>query len=356
MAGDQALRQLPVLQSADTAELKYGKMSFTLESGANFFSRRDDFSYVFSYLGNTSLPVVEGPRTNYDSLGGGGEIAVDYSINEKYSIEFSFQGASASSERSSSLVSTFPTFGKIYIMPVIDGQNFELNDQLLNLPDSYFRTKLDYESWYVDTFLGLNRAVIKKANTELYGIVGMAYAHFEQDFEHKVIGTNAVSPPLLGISSSDLDEELWDNLYGLRGGFRLKRKITKRFYIEGSIFGGAYYRKSKLDADQKLINVFAASGGINRNIKASENDRDDHFVPMSEGTFKVRYKINDQWDLAFSSSASAWWCMSNVNNPKPMFGGINLSSGGNRIDQVVHIGDNDRLMDYHLGLAITFRH
>ncbi len=48
--------------------------------------------------------------------------------------------------------------------------------------------------------------------------------------------------------------------------------------------------------------------------------------------------------------------MSNINNPKPMSGGINLISGGNRIDRVVHIGDDDRLIDYHLGLAITFRH
>ncbi len=353
MAGDQTLRQVPILQPSDTRELKYGTMSFTLESGANFLSRRDDFGYVFSILAEvlppglssvgSHFPVIEGPCTNYDSLGGGSEITVGYPINDKYSIEFSFQGASASSGRSSSLVPTFPTLG--YIVPVIDGQNIGVNDdQLVSLSLLSGRTKLDYESWYVDTFLGLNRTVLKNTNTELQGIVGLAYAHFEQDFEHKMIGT--------GPSSSNLDEDLRDNLFGLKGGLRLSRRVTRKIQIEGSVFGGAYYRKSKLDADQELINVSA----IYRDINASVNDRNSHFVPMSEGILKVRYKINDQWDLAFSSGASAWWCMSNVNNPKPMSGFVNIMSGGNRIDRVVHIGDDDRLMDYHLGLAITFRH
>ncbi len=254
-------------------------------------------------------------------------------------------------------MSTFPTLfttvGKIYIVPVIDGQSFESNDQLLVLPSNQFRTKLDYESWYVDTFLGLNRTVLKKTNTELHAIVGLSYAHFEQDFEHEITGTNTFT---LSPARNDLDEDLRDDLFGLKGGVRMCRRVTRKFQIEGSVFGGGYYRKSKLDADQTLIDVFAVSGGVIRDINASVNDRDSHFVPMSEGTLKVKYKISDQWDLAFSSSVSAWWRMSNMNNPKPMSGGINLISGGNRIDRVVHIGDDDRLIDYHLGLAITFRH
>ncbi len=283
MAGDQTLQQVPNLQPTDTIELKYGKMSFTLEGGANFLSRRDDFGYVFGFLGTPGFPI-EGPRTNYDSLGGGGEITVGYHINDKHSIEFSFQGASASSERSSSLVSTFPTLfttvGKIYIVPVIDGQSFESNDQLLVLPSNQFRTKLDYESWYVDTFLGLNRTVLKKTNTELHAIVGLSYAHFEQDFEHEITGTNTST---FSPARNDLDEDLRDDLFGLKGGVRMCRRVTRKFQIEGSVFGGGYYRKSKLDADQTLIDVFAVSGGVIRDINASVNNRDSHFVPMSEG-------------------------------------------------------------------------
>lgn len=352
VARDQILQQIPILQPADTTETKYGKLSFTLESGGNFLSRRDSFGYVYSFssiVGNDVL--FEGQRINYDSLGGSGKFTIGYPINDRLTLEFSFQGASAGSERSSRLES-LGGGGHFQVVPVIDGQSFESNDQFL-LINSKFRTKLEYESWYVDTFLGLDRTVFKKTNTELHGIVGLSYAHFEQDFEHQVAGINTfISLPV----RSDLDEDLRDNLFGLKGGFRMSRRVTKRFQIEGSVFGGAYCRKSKLDADQTLINVAAVSGGLVRDINASVNDRDSHFVPMSEGTLKVKYKINDRWGLTFSSGASAWWCMSKVNNPEPRSGTVNLSSGGNQIDEPVHIGSSDRLIDYHAGFAITFRH
>ncbi len=90
MAGDQTLQQVPNLQPTDTIELKYGKMSFTLEGGANFLSRRDDFGYVFGFLGTPGFPI-EGPRTNYDSLGGG-EITVGYHINDKHQLSSHSRG------------------------------------------------------------------------------------------------------------------------------------------------------------------------------------------------------------------------------------------------------------------------
>ncbi|MCP4269349.1 MAG: hypothetical protein GY777_27895 [Candidatus Brocadiaceae bacterium] len=349
MAGDQTLQQTPSLQT-DTIELKYGKMSFTLESGANFLSRRDSFGYVFSFASTGGTPVTGGQRINYDSLGGSGKFTIGYPIKDNLSLEFSFQGTSAGSERSGRLVSVNGG-GHFDGVPVIDGQRFDSNDQLLLLYGNY-RTKLEYESWNIDTFIGLDRTALKKSNTELHTIVGMSYVHFEQDFEHEAIGTNTLaSLPV----SSDLDEDLRDNLFGLKGGLRLNSRVTRKIQIEGSVFGGAYYRKSKLDADQELINVSAVSGGTIRDINASVNDRDNHFVPMTEGTLKVKYKINDRWNLAFSSGVNAWWNMSRVNNPRPRSGNIDLT-GNNFIDEPTHIDNDDRLMDYHIGLAIMFRH
>ena len=288
---------------------------------------------------------------------------IGYPINDKYSIEFSLQGASASSERTSQLLSN--TGGVIHTVPVIDGQSFGhifqgnpvKSDQqvlfIIGSPDANrnLRTKLDYETWYVDTFLGLDRTVLKKTNTELHGIVGLAYAHFDQDFEHEITGTHILN----GIhSSSVLDEDLRDNLFGVKGGLRLNCRVTKRFQIEGSVLGGAYYRKSKLEAGQTLKNLLIGGqvGGVY--YSAFVNDHDSHFVRRAEGNLKVKYKINDRWGLSFSSGVDAWWRMSKVNNP--MSGSSNFTGTSAPIDRRVHIGDDDRLMDYHASFAITLRH
>jgi hypothetical protein len=358
-AGDETLQQIPISQT-DPIELKYGKMSFTLESSAKFLSRRDDFGYLIAADASTAAsPIIGRPRTNYDSLGGGGKLTVNRLLDDRSSLEFSFQGASVSSERTSRIRSI--TGGILHGVPVIDGQSFRGNPfspshQVLLITGTpgntrSLRTILEYESWYVDTFLGLNHALLKKANTELHGIVGLAYAHFEQDFEHKITGTEEIND---SPTSSDLNEDLRDDLFGLKGGLRLNHKITKRFQIESSVFGGAYYRKSKLDADQTLINVAIPSviGGV-IDAYASVNDYDSHFVPRAEGNLKIKYKINDRWDLALFSGVGAWWRMSKVNNPENRTG--NFASTVT-IDRPVHIGDNGRLMEYHVGLAISFRH
>lgn len=348
MAGDETLQQTSISQT-DPIELKYGKMSFTLESSAKFLSRRDDFSYGLIFLDDSPYPIIARPDTNYDSLGGGAGIMVAYPINDKYSIEFSFQGASVSSERTSS----FNSGDLLLAYPLIDGQGFGADQQfLVPLTAGDLRTKLEYESWYIDTFLGLNRTVLKKTNTEIHGIVGIAYAHFEQDFEHEITGTDSFN----GLPNrSDLDEDLRDNLFGLKGGLRLSHRVTKKFQIEGSIFGGVYYRKSKLDADQTLTNVLIGSTSTLIDTSASVNDRDSHFVPRTECKIKVKYKINDRWDLAIFSGVGAWWHMSKVNNPEDV-SGVMPVAGPALIDRPVHIGDNDRLMEYSAGLAITFRH
>ncbi|MCR4289377.1 MAG: hypothetical protein NUV86_03845 [Candidatus Scalindua sp.] len=172
-------------------------MSFTLESSAKFLSRRDDFGYVISNDSSNASFLHNGrPRTNYDSLGGGGKFTVSHLINDRSSLEFSFQGASVSSERTSRLMSI--SGGILHQVPVIDGQSFGTGHQMLlitGIPGNTrsLRTILEYESWYIDTFLGLNHVLLKKANTALHGTVGLAYAHFEQDFEHKITGTEEVN-------------------------------------------------------------------------------------------------------------------------------------------------------------------
>lgn len=278
----------------------------------------------------------------------------DYNINDKDSIEFSFQGASAGSDSTRRIVADLN--GSLPVVPVIDGRSFGTNQHFLSFvgnPDGTpnIRVKFEYETWYVDTFLGLNRTMYKKDNTELHGIVGLSYAHFEQDFKHTMTGEIPFFFPVF--NNSSLEENIRDNLFGLKGGLRLSSNVTRRFQVEGAVFGGAYYRKSKLEADQALILAGIPFAGIT-NVFASVNDRDSHFVPRAEGNLKVKYKINDRWDLAFSSGVDAWWRMSNVNNPEPASG--NVAATGTPIDRPVHIGDNDRLMEYHVGLAISFRH
>lgn len=345
----------PVYAKRDITELKYGKMSFTLESSGKFLSRRDNFGYVYNAQNASPSSYTGRERPNYDSLGGGGKIVVDYNINDKDSIEFSFQGASAGSDSTRRIVADLN--GSLPVVPVIDGRSFGTNQHFLSFvgnPDGTpnIRVKFEYETWYVDTFLGLNRTMYKKDNTELHGIVGLSYAHFEQDFKHKMTGEIPFIFPVF--NHSILGENIRDNLFGLKGGIRLSSNITRKFQVEGAVFGGAYYRKSKLEADQELIHAGIPFTLVTTNVFASVNDRDSHFVPRAEGNLKVKYKINERWNLAFSSGVGSWWHMSNVNNPEPASG--NLSNTGTPIDRPVHIGGNDRLIEYHAGLAITFRH
>ena len=344
-----------VYAKRDTTELKYGKMSFTLESSGKFLSRRDNFGYVYFAQNALPSPYTGRERPNYDSLGGGGKIVVDYSINDKDSIEFSFQGASAGSDSTRWIVSD--TNGSFPVVPVIDGRSFGTNQHLLFFKGNptgtpNIRVKFEYETWYVDTFLGLNRTMYKKDNTKLHGIVGLSYAHFEQDFKHKMTGQIPFFFPVF--NHSILLENIRDNLFGLKGGLRLNRNISRRFQVEGSVFGGAYYRKSKLEADQALIAAGIPFALPITDVFASVNDRDSHFVPKAESNLKVKYKINDRWNLSFSSGVDAWWNMSNVNNPEPASG--NMVNTGSPIDRPVHIGNDDRLIEYHAGLAIAFRH
>ncbi len=339
-----------VYAKRDTTELKLGKMSIILESSARFLSRNNNFSYAHMSQNLAPFAYTDREQLNYDSLGFGKKILIDYNINDYDSIEFSFQGATASSDSTRRL--TNDTNGSIPSVPVIDGQSFGTNQHDLVISGTpsgipNVSVNLEYDTWYVDTFLGLNRTITKNDNVELHGIAGLALAHFEQNFKHTMAGAD-----LLGsLSSSDLDEELTDNLFGLKGGLRLCRRVTRNFYVEGSVFGGAYYRRSKLDADQTLINVGVPFGG-RTDAFASVDDRDGDFVPRTEGSLKAKYKINDRWDLSFSSGVDAWWNMSNVNNPKLP---SHSRTTGTPIDQITHIGDNDRLIEYHAGLAITFR-
>jgi len=329
-----------------------GNMSIMLESSGRFLSRDNNyFSYAHMSQSPSPYTFTDRERLNYDSHGFGQKILFNSNINDKDSIEFSFQGATASSEKTRRL--KFDANTTVPSVPVIDGQSFgpsqqHLIIQGLGASGRYVNVKLEYDTWYVDTFLGLNRTMIKKDNTELHGIVGLAFAHFKQDFEHTMYGADVNG----ALSRSELDEELTDNLFGLKGGLRLCRRVTRNINVEGSVFGGAYHRRSKLDADQTLTNVWIPyTSAIS--ASASVNDRDNDFVPRTEVSLKATFSQTDRWDLSFTSGVDAWWSMSNVNNPKlPSRAGTTATL----IDQITHIGDNDRLMEYHVGLAITFKY
>ncbi|MDP6584896.1 MAG: hypothetical protein QF535_09585, partial [Anaerolineales bacterium] len=135
---------------------------------------------------------------------------------------------------------------------------------------------------------------------------------------------------------------------------RLSSNVNRRFQVEGSVFGGAYYRKSKLEADQALLSANIPFTGTTTTVFASVNDRNSRFVPRVESNLKVKYKINGRWNLSLFSGVDVWWNMSNVNNPEPASG--RLVNTGTPIDRPVHIGNDDRLIEYHAGLAIAFRH
>ncbi len=334
-------------------------MSFTLDNSGKFLSRHDDFDYGIVFDSDNPSPVIDTLSSGYDSFGGGAGIVVDYHISDKTTIEFSFQGTSVSREKRG-LLRKFRVVAnsEALALPVIDGQFFGQNqDQQVALIDGDLRFKFEYDSWYVDTFLGLDRSLLKKSNTELHVIAGLAYARFEQDFKHIITGISVQNVDGLGngiSQSAKLDEDLRDNLFGLKGGLRLGYKVTKRFQFEGGVFSGVYYRSSKLDADQTMVNVDLVNVDP-FNVNANRTDRDSDFVHRVEGNLKLKFMVNSRWGLEFSSGVGTWWGMSKVNNPEGTTNESMNPLGPVPINRPVHIGDNDRLMEYSVGLAITFR-
>lgn len=326
--------------------------------GGGRFQTRDSFKYIIPT--HEEFPWVQSTisnRTPYsiDSFGGGGSLLVGRQMDEDTAIEFSLGGTAVSYSKKRTLTTNVSgTVQDSYVVPVIDGQTF-VNQQVLlfngrpnNTPN--LATKLEYDSWYLDTFLGLNRSMLKKTDTELHGVIGPAYAHFYQDFEHTITGTSFSN----GLPvSSDLDEDITDDLFGLKAGFRLSHNITKKFKIAGSLFGGGYYRTSDLDAKQTLTNVRVPWAGTNINVSASKDDDDDQFVPRGEADLKIGYMPAEGWEIALSSGIDVWGNMSNVDNPE--IAG-SYASTGTSINKPVHIDDDDTFIEYRMGLWVSFSH
>ena len=77
-----------------------GNMSIMLESSGRFLSRDNNyFSYAHMSQSPSPYTFTDRERLNYDSHGFGQKILFNSNINDKDSIEFSFQGATASSEK-----------------------------------------------------------------------------------------------------------------------------------------------------------------------------------------------------------------------------------------------------------------
>jgi hypothetical protein len=287
-----------------------------------------------------------------DSFGGGGEFTLGWRMDEKSAVEWHFQGTKAGNVKRKPLSSFAAIFvPQVYNIPVIDGQSLGFRQQALSWQGgSNFRSKLEYDTWYIDTFAALSLLSLKTNDTKVNLVGGPAYAHFDQDFNFGMTAINAQNS-LPG--STDLEENISDNLVGLKVGFRLSHKITKKFLVTSSIFGGGYYRWSKLDADQTLTNMNIPFADASTSLTASVDDRDNKLVPRFEGNLDISYMLSGQWGLGLSGGVGVWANMSKVENPEVV--GVSTAAG-TFINKPVHLGDDDTLIDYRAGLAITFRH
>ena len=352
----QTFQHNPVPQTA-TLESKKHKLYFKLNADGKFLTR-DGFKYLIPT--RNFEPFTDFGRPNYtiDSFGAGGKLTLGWRIDDKSAVEWYFQGTKVSNDKRRTLdTNVDDRDGIVYDVPVIDARNFfnsfGITQTLLITGSPNVSTKLEYDSWYVDTFVGYNRSLLNATETQLNVVGGPAYAHFNQEFDHRLSSFQSIfEVPASGRLKEDLD----DDLAGIKVGVSLSHGITKKFQITGSIFGGGYYRWSKLEADQTLINAiipFTVIDSVIPEVSASKEDHDYQLVPRFEGELEISYRLSDQWKLGLSGGIDIWGNMSNVQNPK--IAGLSTAAS-TLLNGPVHIDDDDTLIEYRAGIDISFRH
>ncbi len=353
---DQTFQHNPVPQTA-TLESKKHKLYLKL-SGDGKFLTRDGFKYLIPTRNFEPFTDFRRPNYTIDSFGAGGKLTLGWQIDDKSSVEWYFQGTKVSNNKRRTLdTDVDDTDGIVYDIPIIDARNFfnlfGVTQTLLIAGSPNVHTKLEYNSWYVDTFVGYNRSLLNTSETQLDVVGGPAYAHFNQEFDYSL---NSFQPIFEVPASGRLKEDLDDDLVGIKVGVSLSHGITRKFQITGSIFGGGYYRWSKLEADQTLINAvlpFTLIDSVIPEVSAYKDDHDYQLVPRFEGELEISYKLSDQWKLGLSGGVDIWGNMSNVQNPKiagPSTAASTVLNGP------VHIDDDDTLIEYRAGVDISFRH
>ncbi len=352
----QTFQHNPVPQTA-TLESKRHKLYLKLNADGKFLTR-DGFKYLIPVKNFEPFTHFGRPNYTIDSFGAGGKLTLGWRIDDESAVEWYFQGTKVENEKRRTLDADVDDLdGIVYDIPLIDARNFSSlfgSSQALVIGGSpNVNTKLEYDSWYIDTFVGYNRSLLRTSDTR-FGIVGgPAYAHFNQDFDHTV---SSLQPILNVQAKGRLKEDIDDDLLGIKVGVNLSHRITNNFQITGSVFGGGYYRWSKLEAHQTLTNMlipFNLIGSLVPNVTASKDDHDYQLVPRFESDLEIDYRLSDQWKLGLSGGIDIWGNMSNVQNPKLA---TFKTPEATVINGPVRIDGNDTLIEYRVGLAITFRH
>jgi hypothetical protein len=352
----QTFQYNPVPQTA-ALESKKHKLYLKLDGDGKFLTR-DGFKYLIPTRNFEPFTIFRRPNYTIDSFGAGGKFTLGWQIDDKSAVEWYFQGTTVENDKRRTLdADVDDTDGIVYDVPVIDARNFfnlfGITQTLLIAGSPNVHTKLEYDSWYVDTFVGYNRSLLNTSETQLNVVGGPAYAHFNQEFVHSL---SSFQPIFEVPASGRLKEDIDDDLVGIKVGVSLSHNITRKFQITGSIFGGGYYRWSKLEADQTLTNAvlpFTLIGSVIPEVSASKDDHDYQLVPRFESNLEISYRLSDQWKLGLSGGVDIWGNMSNVQNPKiagPSTAASTVLNGPVRID------DDDTLIEYRAGVYISFRH
>ena len=338
--------------------------------GAEQFERRNDFRFGSLYDGFPPTRLEDFRRDTDNTAISGGFSAGDW-FTDRVGLELSFGTSHRDATRKLS-ITTAPTFGSMGVFPAI-GAPVQIgpfsSPAVVLFPTSSgpcptcppVRWRLEYDQNIFDIHLDARVKLwqSKDKGSWVEGVLGFAYLHMNQEFDHSANGATTFGFP----STIDTNIDLTDNLFGGRVGTRGQYRIWRDFTVMGEAFGDFYRRNSNLTAIQAVSNpgivvdfgggsftTTAAPGQYSAGVRTS----DSGFVPRFSGKFRLAYDFTAWGSLGLMYRFNALWNMSRPDAPTV----ISPTPGVNSapiLDHSLRIKGDDRIFSHFYGLELVMK-
>ena len=357
--------------SSVSAEEKQQRFYLDPYLGAEQFERRNDFRFGSLYDGFSPTRLEDFRRDNDNTALSGG-FSTGYWFTDHLALEVSFGTSHRDATRELS-VTAAPTFGSMGVFPAIGAPvqvGLFSSPAVVLFPTSSgacptcppVRWRLDYDQNVVDTHLDarVRPWQSKDKGSWLEGVLGFAYLHMNQEFDHSANGATTA-----GFASTiDTKVDLTDNLFGGRVGARGQYRLWRDFTVMGEAFGEFYRRNSNLRAEQEISNpgilrnfgggAFTTSVTAPAQYSARVRASDSGFVPRFGGKIRLAYDFADWGSLGFMYRFNALWNMSRSDAPTV----ISPTPGVNSapiLDHSLRIKGDDRIFSHFYGLELAIK-
>ena len=342
------------ISEASDAQPFYNKLSIGLEGGGVYQFRK---AYkLIQHQDEVNAPATIGGPLDHDvsGWGGFGKLIFGYPVNEKSTIQLSISGLDIGTKKSSQISGGTGPGGNptnTTLLPFLDGSTFS-NQQAVEIggdktnANAQANLGFDYLTTEADVQLDLVRAMGQRKNWDTKGVLGLAYAYFDQDAS---FATDGVDFDNSSPTHTQTKETLQDNLIGLKGGIKGIRDFNKALLLDCSLNVIFYYRMTNFKAEQNFVNASLPFTGSPANRNIGVGDSENNFVPRLQFRLGLIEKSTKRYGFEIFYAFDSWWNMTTVNNPTVRYTGT-----ADVIDHPARISHGDCVCQHYVGLKLTW--